>query len=193
MSSESEVCVEDIPQGTIRGVAWDHHIRGHYCLDYDDLVAEGYALAIKLMQKVQKKDFDRMFRKSLKNHFLKMIRAAFTAKRNTILVDLTEVLTLVDKERIEEMWMEHKLAAVRDMLSPEAQKLLGELINPSEATISLAVKMHRRQNRKYKRGEHSVKRSLRITDKMIQKTLGFTPGTFVFYELEIRKAIRQVV
>lgn len=181
-----------IPESTIRGVSWDYHIQGHYCLDYEDLVAEGYALAVKLIKELEKNDFKLMFRKSLKNHFLNMIRGAFTSKRKTILVDLSEALELVDRERIEELWLEQKLKALRRTLSPDARKLLAELICPGQRTIDLAVKRHRSQNVKFQEKRNRLKRSWRITDQVIQKSLGFSYNQFVLCEFEIRKAIWQL-
>lgn len=151
---------------------------GHYLLNYEDLVSEGYLLASQLVRVLTKEEFKQDFRTALRNRFKNLVGFVSTQSRHTNIVDLSEVYDMVGPSGVEEIYQKQKLAHLREMLSPMAKSVLEELVKPSNKTVSLARKEHRRRNS-----------SQFITNGTIRRSLGLTPTQLRVCMLNIKDQI----
>ena len=162
----------------IRKLAAVYCRNGHYLLNYDDLVAEGYLLATQLVRVLTAEEFNQDFRAALRNRYKNLVGFASTQSRNGNVVDLSEVYDVIGPSGVEEIYQRQKLAHLKEMLSPMARRVLEELIRPSDKTVELAQKEHKNK-------------SYRITNGVIRRSLGLTPTQLRVCMLNIKDNLRE--
>ena len=152
----------------IKQLATVYSYRGHYLLDYEELVAEGYLLASELVRVLTTEEFQHDFKASLRNRYKNLMGRAFNQRRkgNWVIADLSEAYDLIGEDGVEAIYQKRKLEHLRGMLTPMARSVLRELINPSEKTIDLA-------KREYENKKDIMKRnvSYKITNGVIRRSL----------------------
>lgn len=151
---------------------------GHYLLNYEDLVSEGYLLASQLVRVLTTKEFKQDFRAALRNRFKNLVGFASTQSRHANIVDLSEVYDMVGPSGVEEIYQRQKLAHLKEMLSPMARNVLEELVKPSDKTVSLAKREYRKKDN-----------SQFITNGVIRRSLGLTPTQLRVCMLNIKDQI----
>ena len=149
-------------KGFIKQLAAVYCRSGHYLLNYDDLVAEGYLLASQLVRVLTTEEFNQDFKAALRNKYKNLFGRAFCQRRNGNVVDLSEVYDIIGPSGVEEIYQKQKLNHLKEMLSPMARRVLEELVRPSTKTVTLAKKEYK-------------DRAFRITNGVIRRSLGITP------------------
>lgn len=172
----------------IKQLATIYSYRGHYLLDYEELVSEGYLLVSELIRVLTTEEFKNDFRAALRNRYKNLLGKAFSQRRkgNWVIADLSEAYDLIGEDGVETIYQKHKLEHLRGMLSPMARSVLMELTNPSEKTIDLARKEYENKKKKLKR---SV--SYKITNGVIRRSLGLTPIQLRVCILNIKDGLRK--
>lgn len=176
----------------IRQLASVYCYNGHYLLDYEELVAEGYLLASQLTRVLTAEEFTEDFRAALRNRYKNLLGEAFCQRRkgNWVMADLSEAYNLIGEDGVEEIYQREKLDHLREMLSPMAKQVLRELLHPSDKTVTLAKEEYKEKIKQRK--TNGIKRtpSYKITNGVISRSLGLTPTQLRVCILKIKDGLQ---
>lgn len=156
----------------------------HYLLSYQDLVGEGILLTVRLSRILDEDEFRTVFKRSLRNHYLMLIRKALACKRNAQTTDITEVNGLLAEDWTE-LYEKEKLQELNRMLSAAAKAVLLELTSPSEETFQEAKK-------EYVRNRHLCRRRIIRKAVPLQVTFATIAHTTGLSVTVVRKCVSEI-
>lgn len=174
---------------TIRSVARRYSRQGHYQLDLEELEGEGWVVFASCRGQYAEHEFDRVFHTSLRNRYIHLWRQVVRQKRQGITIDLSEIYAAWGPDQVDSVYLRERLNDALDLLSPRAETLLRELIDPSEEVWDEIVRSHIRSKHLVSRQVISRARPLRVTAANLMKVLGLSKRDFESLMTEISTAV----
>ncbi len=155
----------------IERLAWKYCIRNHCKLDYEELRAEGYCKFSELLHTVTV-DFEKIFYRSLSNHYISLLRNAFNDKHSVYTIDLSEAYWVAGPDHLDEVFMNEVVRHLEAMLTHDSWEVLKEMLFPHDALI-----------------QQEVEAAQLITNGTIARALGLTTMQFRGCMLEIERRL----
>ncbi len=155
----------------IERLAWKYCIRNHCKLDYEELCGEGYCKFSELLNKVTV-DFEKVFYRSLSNHYISLLRMAFNNTHNAYTIDLSEAYWVAGPDNLDEIFMNEAVRHLEMMLTPASWDVLKEMLFPQDTLI-----------------QQDVEDTQKITNGTIARALGLSTMQFRGCMLEIERRL----
>lgn len=131
-----------------------------------------------------------IFRTVVKNEFLNMVKKAKNRKPINMELDLEAVSYMWGYDGFHEVWLRYYQDFLGTKVSPEAARLLEELLNPSPAVYRMLAITQMRRNALKIQG-FNVRDRLKITNGLVGKVLGFHPSKTKALVAELQRAWRK--